>query len=1084
MDGSKLNLTSLREKISSKLGKKEDKKKDSKKGSSKKKEQKEQNQQAKAKSDQKTKSRVEKKKEVDNSEEDVLRREALSLGATEEDLALLAGVEDGEDSEQEFDEVDGKLDSKFSEDLTNFMKGIGLGNGEAVVVDDDEVPELVEEEEEEEEDDDEEQESIDDEQNTEVQTERDNEEDKEEDSSSESESESESEPEEAAPKPTPKQAQTQEAKESDKVDNLSSVDSSKLLIPNKTDWYNFPYDKSYEAEKCDRFMLERLTERAQKTLDNENATYLKEFTSNNSQKKFLSQILSDGTLNDKISALTLLIQESPLHNLKAFDTLLGYCEKKSRTAALQSINAMKDLLLNGVLPDRKLVSFKNQPLNKNLPSEVLAIFLFEDHLKQAYFKLISVLEVLSHDPIVHVRMNTVNHIFDLLKSKPEQEFNLLRLGVNKLGDIDNKVSAKASYQILQLEQAHPAMKSIITQGVIDMIFKANSDYHAKYYSILTLNQTILTRNESDLANSLVKTYFTLFEKILVEGDSFSKDGKVDLVGKPSETGRKSSGRKNYKKGKKGGRSVKQVAKSDNEIIEEKNTRLFLALLTGLNRAFPFSNLSPDTFEKHLDTLFKITHSTNFNTSVQALVLINHIITQQQLDSNRYYRTLYESLLDPRLVTSSKQGIYLNLLFKSLKNDTANIPRVLAFVKRILQICCHWLNVGAITGMLFLLMELSKNFPQILDLTVEEASRPEEEEAEEAKVVTDGEKKVVDATYDSKKRDPNYANADKSSLWEINQFLNHFHPTIAIYAESLLNGQSQPKPDLGLYTLSHFLDRFVYKNAKQKATTKGTSIMQPLGGNHTGSLLVRATNVANNELPANTEDWLNRKASDIKPDEKFFHQYFTSKKNKLIAKKDEQADDEEIDEEEAAEIEDGEIWKALVKSRPEVEDGSDIDEGFSDLDEGDFSDLSDDDEDDEGVEGAEEFDEELVDDFEEEEEDDRDGKQPQGVRALIDDEAEDDDDVESLDDENSDEENQNVSDSDDEIFGMNSDEYDSDDIPEVEEAPKKKRSRKEAKEEEEAAPTKKSKKAKLKSLPVFADADEYSKYLQSDDEDYS
>ena len=64
-----------------------------------------------------------------------------------------------------------------------------------------------------------------------------------------------------------------------------------------------------------------------KTIEKDNKTYLEEFASNTSQKKFLSQILSDGTLNDKISALTLLIQEAPLHNLKALDTLLAYCDK-------------------------------------------------------------------------------------------------------------------------------------------------------------------------------------------------------------------------------------------------------------------------------------------------------------------------------------------------------------------------------------------------------------------------------------------------------------------------------------------------------------------------------------------------------------------------------------------------------------------------------------------------------------------------------------------------------------------------------------------------------------------------------------
>lgn len=101
--------------------------------------------------------------------------------------------------------------------------------------------------------------------------------------------------------------------------------------------------------------------------------------------------------------------------------------------------------------------------------------------------------------------------------------------------------------------------------------------------------------------------------------------------------------KTSKKGKKGGKSVKNQEKSENEIIEDKNTRLFSALLTGLNRAFPFSNLPNETYQKHLDTLFKITHSSNFNTSIQALVLVNHIITSQKLiriDTTVHYMNLY------------------------------------------------------------------------------------------------------------------------------------------------------------------------------------------------------------------------------------------------------------------------------------------------------------------------------------------------------------------------------------------------------------------------------------------------------------
>lgn len=1106
MDASKLNLSSLRDKISSKLNDLKEKSLKKEKKSSKngdrlkekigKPDNNLHNHKNKGHNHDKKESKKRDYKKSENDfkktsdsvlaedlEQDTLRKEAMALGATDEDLALIAGIEDDDGSEQEFDDVS-KVDKSFNDDLSNFMKGIGLDRIQPEVVQsDEEVPELEEHHEEQEQEQEQEQESKvnedeeEDEQADQIKDDAVMEEDENRDSSeansdSESNSDSDSasdsddldsELEEDVKKPTAKHTETEE--EPDKVTNVNSVVSNKLLIPNRTDWYNIPLGPIEGIEKLDRFAKDRLFERGKRIVEQENKVYLEEFAQNNSQKKFLSQVLANGTLNDKISALTLLLQEAPLHNIKALDTLMGYCDKKSRTASLQSINALKDLLLNGVLPDRKLLAFDKRDLSKTLSDTACAIYYFEDYLKKSYFKLIGILEKLSHDPIVHVKMNVLSHIFDLLKAKPEQEANLLRLGVNKIGDIDNKVASKASYQILQLQQAHPAMKKIVVDAVIDVIFKKNNEHNAQYYSITTLNQTILTRKDEELANSLVKTYFALFEKILVENDHYNVDKKEDKTLGKSEQGRKNN-RKNFKKGKKGGKSIKHQDKSENEIVEEKNSKLFSALLTGLNRAFPFSNLPAETYEKHLDTLFKITHSSNFNTSIQALVLVHHIITQQKMDTDRYYRTLYESLLDPRLVTTSKQGIYLNLLFKSLKQDT-NIGRISAFVKRILQICCHWLNIGSIAGMLYLLMELSKVFPQVQDLMIDFASRPDEEDEKEEKDKQDSQSQE----YDPRKRDPKHANADKSSLWELNQFTHHYHPTISIYAESLLEGKTQPKPDLGLFSLSHFLDRFVYKNSKEKPVTKGSSIMQPLGGAHTGSLLVKATNIINTDIPANTENWLLKKAEDIKPDELFFHQYFTSKSSKVknanqknVVQKDEDED------EEGGKLDDDEIWQALVKSNPEVEDESDLDDDMSDLDEADFDDEVELDEDDEEGE-APEFEGEDVPEFDEDDA----SEFGEDVPGFIDDEAIEDEEEEEEDGEEEEEEEEGDNFEDESIFGINhEDEVSDDEIVEEDEetlsASTKKRSK-----------TSKKTSKKLKSLPVFASAEDYSKYLDSDDE---
>jgi ribosome biogenesis protein MAK21 len=110
------------------------------------------------------------------------------------------------------------------------------------------------------------------------------------------------------------------------------------------------------------------------------------------------------------------------------------------------------------------------------------------------------------------------------------------------------------------------------------------------------------------------------------------------------------------------------------------------------------------FTSYMDTLFKITHAGTFNTSIQALQLIFQVSQARHVVSDRFYRTLYDSLFDSRLVTSSKQAMYLNLLFKALKAD-ASLPRVMAFVKRLLQMLgLH--QPPFICGALYLLGEVS------------------------------------------------------------------------------------------------------------------------------------------------------------------------------------------------------------------------------------------------------------------------------------------------------------------------------------------------------------------------------------------
>jgi len=426
--------------------------------------------------------------------------------------------------------------------------------------------------------------------------------------------------------------------------------------------------------------------------------------------------------------------------------------------------------------------------------------------------------------------------------------------------------------------------------------------------------------------------------------------------------------------------------------------------------------------------------------------------------------LYESLLDQRLATSSKQALYLNLLFKSLKADT-NLGRIKAFVKRILQITSLQ-TPGFTCGMLFLLAELAASRPELRSLWSVSSQSSE---------------------YDPRKRDPLFANAETSSLLELSQLLDHYHPTVQLYANNLLSHQANAtKPDLALHTVKHFLDRFVYRNPKVKNVARGASIMQPLPGTDT-SLILGIRGNAKTEIAVNSEEWLAQQMDKIKPDEIFFHKYFVTKEEsevKASGKKRKRGEDEE-------ELDEDEVWEALVKSSKEEgglgdvdiddEDDEDVDWSDDELDDdmaaemneevSEVEDLSDEEmveseqvslvESDDGVE-------EGHDDWEEDEEY-SDAEQGEDLRDFFDDEAEE---ADGIDDEDvSVAAQEDTEGEDDESYGADGRFEFGDSEDDIV-----------GSDEEIVVPVEKvnadrTKKRKLKSLPTFASAEEYAHLLE-------
>ncbi|PPR06506.1 hypothetical protein CVT24_002634 [Panaeolus cyanescens] len=731
--------------------------------------------------------------------------------------------------------------------------------------------------------------------------------------------------------------------------------------------------------------------------------------SSTSEVGFLSKIIQSGTLSDRLSALTLLVQSSPVHNVRALEMLRGMGErgkgKGGREESLKALRCVVDWWVGGGAPDRKLKYFRDQPLlNPEVTDEYLVMWYFEDWLKKYFFSVLQILETLSLDPLPYVRTQTINLLLTLLKDKPEQEQNLLRLLVNKLGDTEKTICSRASYHLLQLLQAHPSMKAIVVREIIALVLKpaatsaaaslptadsapANKhirfdddepkpkaksnakdaekkavNSHARYYATVTFNQIVLTPGDREVALTLIDIYFEMFKELLGEGSEEKDEEEDGGVGEEREVrkdkkGRVFDGRKGKKK--KNGKDKEVKGAAGFTEVEDANSKLVSAILTGVNRALPFAKISAADvgINKHIDTLFLITHKSTFNISLQALVLIQQISaslmgssTPSANDassstaksiSDRYYRTLYASLQDTRLATSSKQAMYLNLLFKSIKADVGHSPdneRIKALLRRFLQVLVSG-GSGATeftAGGLYLLGELFSSVPGLRS------------------GINRGPKNDTEETYDPKKRDPLYAHATVLPLWELTPLVYHYHPAVSLHARQLLSSQPlSASADLSQNTLSHFLDRFVYKNPKkvkegEGAGGKGASAMQPAASALEGVKLVKGE-VADGVM-VNEAAFLRKKEHEVPVDQVFFHQYFTRKHEKEQAKKmkkkkgDEEEEDEESDagserdDEEEAEVEDDvaseagsdegdtdedEVWRVMKATMPKVDEDDDL-----------------------------------------------------------------------------------------------------------------------------------------------------------------
>lgn len=422
----------------------------------------------------------------------------------------------------------------------------------------------------------------------------------------------------------------------------------------------------------------------------------------NGDIKMLVATQRSGTAADKVSAFSVMVGENPVANLRSLDALLGMVTSKvGKRHALSGFDVLKELFISSLLPDRKLKTLLQQPLDKLPESKdgysLLLFWYWEECLKQRYERFIVALEEASRDMLPTLKDRALKAMYGLLRSKSEQERRLLSALVNKLGDPENKAASNANYHLSKLLTDHPNMKAVVIDEVDTFLFRPHLGMRAKYHAVNFMSHIQLSHKGDGpkVAKRLIDVYFALFRVIISEASGNHMPGK----------NRKAEERKTLSSSK----DTKDKSQlSDSHV--EMDSRLLTALLTGVNRAFPYvsSNEADDIIEVQTPMLFQLVHSKNFNVGVQALMLLDKISSKNQIASDRFYRALYAKLLTPAAMHSSKDEMFIGLLLRAMKNDV-NVKRVSAFSKRLLQVALQQPPQYA-CACLFLLSELLKSKP--------------------------------------------------------------------------------------------------------------------------------------------------------------------------------------------------------------------------------------------------------------------------------------------------------------------------------------------------------------------------------------
>jgi len=141
--------------------------------------------------------------------------------------------------------------------------------------------------------------------------------------------------------------------ESDDEDITFKPVAWNLVIPNVKKWYELRFDSEKKKSKSKSQEI-RLMQEAESLVQDDTKKYWKYRYQGDDRQDFqwISQVIRSGTFADKLAANTLLVQDSPIHNIEPLSKLVSMTKSKGTRECLISMENVKELFIGDLLPPK------------------------------------------------------------------------------------------------------------------------------------------------------------------------------------------------------------------------------------------------------------------------------------------------------------------------------------------------------------------------------------------------------------------------------------------------------------------------------------------------------------------------------------------------------------------------------------------------------------------------------------------------------------------------------------------------------------------------------------------------------------